>query len=88
MTELFQEPGEGDGGEVVGLGPIAKKVIQRFIYLKLYLLSSGAPKVRAENPRLAQTALRSGSLAGVESAAHFLAMSPLSAAAAQSSNSN
>ena len=28
---------------MVGLGPIAKKVIQRFIYLKLYLLSSGAP---------------------------------------------
>ena len=30
---------------MVGLGPIAKKVIQRFIYLKLYLLSSGAPKL-------------------------------------------
>ena len=32
---------------MVGLGPIAKKVIQRFIYLKLYLLSSGAPTRRA-----------------------------------------
>jgi hypothetical protein len=47
LTELFQEPGEGDGGEVVGLVPIAKKAIEsdsKIIYLKLYLLSSGAPK--------------------------------------------
>ena len=32
---------------MIGLVPIAKKVIQRFIYLKLYLLSSGAPTRRA-----------------------------------------
>ena len=44
LTFIFYRPPlEGDGGEVVGLVPIAKKVIQRFIYLKLYLLSSGAP---------------------------------------------
>ena len=33
---------------MVGLIPIAKKVIQRFIYLKLYLLSSGAPTITPE----------------------------------------
>ena len=43
MTELFQELGEGGGGEVVGLVRIATKVIQGFIYLKLNYLSSGAP---------------------------------------------
>ena len=41
--ELFQELGEGGGGEVVGLVRIATKVIQGFIYLKLNYLSSGAP---------------------------------------------
>ena len=38
--ELFQELGEGGGGEVVGLVRIATKVIQGFIYLKLNYLSS------------------------------------------------
>jgi hypothetical protein len=42
LTELFQELGEGGGGEVVGLVRIATKVIQGFIYLKLNYLSSGA----------------------------------------------
>jgi hypothetical protein len=31
--ELFQELGDGDGGEVVGLHRFRRKVIQGFIYL-------------------------------------------------------
>ena len=41
--ELFQELGDGDGGEVVGLHRSRRKVIQGFIYLKLNYLFPGAP---------------------------------------------
>ena len=41
--ELFQELGDGDGGEVVGLHRSRRKVIQGFIYLKLNYLFSGFP---------------------------------------------
>ena len=41
--ELFQELGDGDGGEVVGLHLHCWRVIQGFIYLKLKYLSSGFP---------------------------------------------
>ena len=42
LTGLFQELGEGGGGEeVVGLVRIAKRVLQGFICLKLNYLSSG-----------------------------------------------
>ena len=41
--ELFQELGDGDGGEVVGLHRFRRKVIQGFIYLKLNYLFSGFP---------------------------------------------
>ena len=51
MTELFQELGEGGGGEVVGLVRIATKVIQGFIYLKLNYLSSGAPRPLARGDK-------------------------------------